>query len=59
LTEFILLKHGLLVGAGLRFRAAIGRGGRTAAKQEGDGATPAGILNLSRVLYRGRTDFSG
>jgi L,D-peptidoglycan transpeptidase YkuD (ErfK/YbiS/YcfS/YnhG family) len=52
LTEFLLLKHGFLVGGGLRFRAAIGRAGRTAQKQEGDGATPVGLLKLTRVLYR-------
>ncbi len=34
------------------FRAAIGRGGVRADKQEGDGATPLGLLPLRRVLYR-------
>ena len=34
------------------FRAAIGRGGVRRDKQEGDGATPAGVLPLRRVLYR-------
>ncbi len=52
MTEFLLLKHGFLVGGGLRFRAAIGRGGRSAQKHEGDGATPVGVLKLNRVLYR-------
>jgi len=52
LTEFLLLKHGVLSGAGLRFRTAIGRAGRTAEKREGDGATPVGLLRLTRVLYR-------
>ncbi len=52
MTEFLLLKHGILSGAGLRFRAAIGRGGRSAEKREGDGATPVGLLRLTRVLYR-------
>ena len=34
-------------------RASLGRGGvRGAEKQEGDGATPAGLLPLRRVLYR-------
>jgi L,D-peptidoglycan transpeptidase YkuD (ErfK/YbiS/YcfS/YnhG family) len=52
LTEFLLLKHGFLTGSGLRFRAAIGRAGRTTQKTEGDGATPVGLLRLTRVLYR-------
>ncbi len=52
MTEFLLLKHGFLVGGGLRFRAAIGRAGRTTEKHEGDGATPVGLLKLNRVLYR-------
>jgi L,D-peptidoglycan transpeptidase YkuD (ErfK/YbiS/YcfS/YnhG family) len=34
------------------FRAALGRGGVRADKQEGDGATPTGLLPLRRVLYR-------
>ena len=48
----MLLKHGLLVGSGLRVRAAIGRAGRVAEKVEGDGATPVGVLRLTRVMYR-------
>ena len=32
-------------------RAAIGRGGIATHKQEGDGATPRGLLPLRRVLY--------
>lgn len=34
------------------FRVALGRAGVTEHKQEGDGATPAGVLPLRRVLYR-------
>lgn len=33
-------------------RCALGKGGITADKREGDGATPAGLLPLERVLYR-------
>jgi L,D-peptidoglycan transpeptidase YkuD (ErfK/YbiS/YcfS/YnhG family) len=51
LVEFFL-DGDVLTGAGLRFRAAHGRSGITARKQEGDGATPAGLLRLVRVLYR-------
>ncbi len=44
-------------GGGFRFkgevfRAACGRGGVSARKQEGDGATPVGVLTLRRVYYR-------
>ena len=42
----------MLQHAGQRYRAAIGQGGISAAKQEGDGATPAALLPLRRVLYR-------
>jgi L,D-peptidoglycan transpeptidase YkuD (ErfK/YbiS/YcfS/YnhG family) len=38
--------------AGEVLRAALGRGGVRADKQEGDGATPPGLLPLRRVLYR-------
>jgi L,D-peptidoglycan transpeptidase YkuD (ErfK/YbiS/YcfS/YnhG family) len=37
---------------GRRLRCALGRGGITTAKREGDGATPAGPLPLRRLLYR-------
>ena len=43
---------GRLVVGGHAFRVALGRGGVRADKQEGDGATPAGLLPLRRVLYR-------
>ena len=38
-------------GAGI-LRARLGRSGIRLEKQEGDGATPAGVLPLRRVLYR-------
>ena len=37
---------------GQAWRCALGQGGIRADKQEGDGATPAGILPLRRVFYR-------
>lgn len=51
MVEFVL-KDGGLHGTGLSLRAAIGRGGISATKREGDGATPVGLLKLVRVLYR-------
>ncbi len=43
---------GRLLFAGVTYRAALGRGGVRADKQEGDGATPAAQLPLRRVFYR-------
>jgi len=43
---------GMLSMPGFQARAVLGRGGVRAQKQEGDGATPAGLLPLRRVLYR-------
>ncbi len=37
---------------GQTFRAAHGRGGVSTTKHEADGATPAGLLPLRRILYR-------
>jgi L,D-peptidoglycan transpeptidase YkuD (ErfK/YbiS/YcfS/YnhG family) len=34
------------------YRCALGRGGVTPAKREGDGCTPSGRFSLRRVLYR-------
>lgn len=37
---------------GRRLRCVLGRAGVTADKREGDGATPAGLMAMRRVLYR-------
>ena len=42
----------LLHHDGQHFRAALGKGGISPLKMEGDGATPTGLLPLRRVLYR-------
>jgi len=43
---------GLLRFQGGQYRTAFGEAGVTRAKQEGDHATPAGLLPLRRVFYR-------
>jgi L,D-peptidoglycan transpeptidase YkuD (ErfK/YbiS/YcfS/YnhG family) len=43
---------GWLAWPGHRVRCALGRGGVSLEKREGDGATPAGVFPLRRVLYR-------
>lgn len=48
----IVQPDGRLIAAGTIFRAALGHGGVRTDKQEGDHATPAGLLPLRRVLYR-------
>lgn len=41
-----------LIWQGRPFRCAVGRSGVTIDKQEGDGATPAGIFPLRQIYYR-------
>jgi L,D-peptidoglycan transpeptidase YkuD (ErfK/YbiS/YcfS/YnhG family) len=48
----IVMAGGTLTLQNETFRAALGRGGVRADKQEGDGATPVGVLPLRKVLYR-------
>ncbi len=50
--QAIVFPDGRFTLAGQVLRAAVGRGGVRADKREGDGATPAGLLTLRRVLYR-------
>ncbi len=45
-------RDGVLLVGGQTFRCVLGRGGVRADTQEGDGATPAGVLPLRRVFYR-------
>lgn len=48
----IVTADGTLFLGAEKFRAALGRGGIRNSKQEGDGATPVGLLPLRQVLYR-------
>lgn len=50
--QAVVHSDGRLVFRGFVFRATLGRSGVRTEKQEGDGATPAGLLPLRRVLYR-------
>jgi L,D-peptidoglycan transpeptidase YkuD (ErfK/YbiS/YcfS/YnhG family) len=52
MIERITVAGGFLSWPGGRVRAALGKGGLSVAKREGDGATPIGVFALRRVLYR-------
>ncbi len=45
-------RDGMVTLGAFQARAVLGAGGVSARKQEGEGATPAGLLPLRRVLYR-------
>ena len=51
LADMVLRPSGLRF-AGRRFPVAVGRGGLTGHKREGDGATPRGVLRVTGLLYR-------
>lgn len=50
--EIVVSPEGWLQWNTTRMRCALGRSGISAAKREGDGATPVGCWPLRRVLYR-------
>ncbi len=52
MSEAVLHPDGRLVMGGREWRAALGRAGVRLNKQEGDEATPAGLLPLRRILFR-------
>ncbi len=45
-------RQGRLIGGNLRLRCALGKGGVTTRKREGDGATPIGTFALRRLWFR-------
>lgn len=48
----LLVRDGTLIAGTLHARCAVGRGGVTSHKREGDGATPRGTFRLLAALYR-------
>jgi L,D-peptidoglycan transpeptidase YkuD (ErfK/YbiS/YcfS/YnhG family) len=51
-VEAIVHPDGRLMWRGQTLRCALGQGGVRVEKEEGDGATPAGLLPLRRIFYR-------
>ena len=51
MTDVVVTRWGTRF-MGRRFASVVGRGGITADKREGDGATPAGVLRIVGMLYR-------
>lgn len=52
MTSRITVAGGFLSWPGGQVRAALGKGGLSHAKREGDGATPIGVFPLRNLLYR-------
>lgn len=50
-TDLVIARDGLRF-RGRRFACTLGRGGISAEKREGDGATPAGVHRIVGCLYR-------
>jgi L,D-peptidoglycan transpeptidase YkuD (ErfK/YbiS/YcfS/YnhG family) len=50
--EAIVHPDGRLIWRGQPLRCAVGKSGVRADKEEGDGATPVGLLPLRRIFYR-------
>jgi L,D-peptidoglycan transpeptidase YkuD (ErfK/YbiS/YcfS/YnhG family) len=50
--EAIVHPDGRLIWRGETFRCVLGKSGVRVEKMEGDGATPAGLLPLRRIMYR-------
>jgi len=52
MADLVVGSDGACAFGDATYRCALGRAGIVAGKREGDGATPAGIWPLRRVLYR-------
>lgn len=52
MENIIVRASGVLVWNGKEYRCALGKGGISENKKEGDGATPAGTFPLCEVYYR-------
>jgi L,D-peptidoglycan transpeptidase YkuD (ErfK/YbiS/YcfS/YnhG family) len=50
--EAVVHADGRLIWRGQTLRCALGKGGVRVNKEEGDDATPAGLLPVRRILYR-------
>ena len=50
--DLLVDRSGFAAWSAWRLRCAIGRGGFSAHKHEGDGATPVGAFAMRRLLYR-------
>lgn len=50
--DILVHPDGRLEAAGRTWRCTLGKGGLSAEKREGDGATPLGCFAVRRVLYR-------
>ena len=46
------IKSNYLLYNGIKYKCAIGRGGFSEEKKEGDGCTPIGVFNIENILFR-------
>ena len=52
MKDIYVYASGKIVAGAREYRCALGKNGITAAKKEGDGATPLGSFPMRRLLYR-------
>lgn len=51
-NEILVTADGILQWNAATYRCALGRGGISREKKEGDGTTPAGIFTIRKIFYR-------